>query len=253
MDQFRVGRISSINPKTGMARVTYEDRDDTVTDELPMLSFGFIFWMPRVGDPVLVLHMDNGSESGVILGRYYCAENVPPEGKSEFFRQEFERGGESFLRHSEGQVTELYVKPAGLLVTATDGGVEIDAKNGGYKLIATEGGVQIDAKNGGMKIDATSGGLNIEATQGGVTINAMGGGVKIIGTLTVTNGLLVTGAPAGGGGSAVITGSIQQIDGDYTTTGNIHSDGDTTAGSVSLKNHTHGGVQAGGSNTSTPN
>lgn len=235
MDQFRVGRISSINPKTGMARVTYEDRDDTVTDELPMLSFGFIFWMPRVGDPVLVLHMDNGSESGVILGRYYCAENVPPEGKSEFFRQEFERGGESFLRHSEGQVTELYVKPAGLLVTATDGGVEIDAKNGG------------------MKIDATSGGLNIEAMQGGVTINAMGGGVKIIGTLTVTNGLLVTGAPAGGGGSAVITGSIQQINGDYTTTGNIHSDGDTTAGSVSLKNHTHGGVQAGGSNTSTPN
>lgn len=248
---FRVGRISSLNYKAGTARVTYEDRDNSVTDELPMLSFGFIYWMPRVGDPVVVLHLGNGSESGVILGRYYCNENIPPEGKAEFFRQEFERGGQSFIRHSEGQITELYVKPAGLLVTATDGGVEIDAKNGGYKLIATEGGVEIDGANGGVTVDATSGGMTINATSGGVTINAMGGGVKILGTLTVTNGLMVTGAPAGGGGSAVITGSIQQINGDYTTTGSIHSDGDTTAGSVSLKNHTHTGDSGG--KTSAPN
>lgn len=222
MDQFRVGRISSINPKTGMARVTYEDRDDTVTDELPMLSFGFIFWMPRIGDPVLVLHMENGLESGVILGRYYCDENVPPEGKAEFFRQEFERGGESFLRHDEGQVTELYVKPAGLLVTATEGGVEIDAKNGGYKLIATSGGVTVDAASGGVQIDASSGGVKIT------------GDVTIQGALTVSK--LITGLggmTVSGGSGASISGNIKQTGGDFSTSGNV------TAGSVSLQDHTH--------------
>lgn len=177
-DMLRVGRISSINPTKGMARVTYEDRDNSVTDELPMLSFGFVYWMPRVGDPVIVLHFGNGTESGVILGRYYCDENIPPEGKTEFFRQEFERGGQSFLRHAEGAVTELYVKPAGLLVTATEGGVTIDAKSGGYKLTATAGGVQIDAASGGVKITGNvdiKGALSVSGTiTGKSTMSASG-------------------------------------------------------------------------------
>jgi phage baseplate assembly protein V len=35
-------------------------------------------------------------------------------------------------------------------------------------------------------------------------------------------------------------------------TGDITCDGDVTAGSISLKNHRHGGVQTGGGNTGTP-
>ena len=38
-----------------------------------------------------------------------------------------------------------------------------------------------------------------------------------------------------------------------TTTGDIEAAGDVKAGTVSLKNHTHGGVDPGGSNTAAPN
>lgn len=235
MDTLRIGRISSLNAQKGYARVTYQDRDNMVTSEMPLLQFGSIYWLPRINDPVMVLHQQNGKEAGLILGRYYCKENQPPEPKEEFFRQEFERGGQAFLRHNEGQVTELYVKPAGLLVTATDGGVEIDAKNGGYKLTATSGGVQIDAVNGGVTIDASSGGVKIT------------GNVTIQGALTVSNIITGMGGMAvSGGNGASVSGSITQTNGDFTSTG------DVTAGSISLQNHTHGGVQAGSAKTTTP-
>lgn len=46
-------------------------------------------------------------------------------------------------------------------------------------------------------------------------------------------------------GNANINGNVQ-------VAGNIHSNGDTVAGSISLKSHTHGNVQSGRSNTGAP-
>ena len=241
MDVLRTGRISSLNVQKGYARVTYQDRDNMVTSEMPLLQFGHIYWLPRVGDPVMVVHSDNGGEMGVILGRYWCNENVPPEPKEEFFRQEFERGGKSFLRHSEGEVTELYAIN-GVLVTATDKGVEVECSKGGYKLIETDGGVKVDASAGGVTIDATSGGVKIT------------GNVQIDGMLTVTKLITGLGGMAISGGSgASVSGTITQTNGDFKTTGNVNASADVTAGSISLQNHTHSGVQSGGSNTGTPN
>lgn len=211
-NMFRVGRISSINYATGMARVTYEDRDNATTDELPLLLFGFIYWMPRVGDPVLVLHMDNGLESGVILGRYYCDENVPPEPNKDFFRMEFERGGNCFLRHAENQVIELYA-PKGVKIYAPEKGVEI---------IATDGGVQIDATAGGVQI---KGDTKIE---GNLTITKTTTSMQQI---TGLGGLTVSGGTSGA--SATVQGNIKQVNGSFTSTG------DVVAGSISLQGHTH--------------
>lgn len=45
---------------------------------------------------------------------------------------------------------------------------------------------------------------------------------------------------------------LVEISGDLNVKGTIHSDGDTTAGSISLNNHVHGGVQDGSSTTSKP-
>lgn len=44
-----------------------------------------------------------------------------------------------------------------------------------------------------------------------------------------------------------------ELDGPVTATSTIVAETDVTGGGVSLKNHTHGGVQAGGSNTGPPN
>lgn len=47
-------------------------------------------------------------------------------------------------------------------------------------------------------------------------------------------------------------GGNQTTDGNVTVGGNVSASGDVKAGSVSLKLHTHGGVQSGGSSTSLP-
>lgn len=64
-DVVRVGKVSSINGT--MIRVTYPDRTDTVTDELPLLTNG-VYRPPIVGETVVVVHMSNGTTGGICLG-----------------------------------------------------------------------------------------------------------------------------------------------------------------------------------------
>lgn len=45
---------------------------------------------------------------------------------------------------------------------------------------------------------------------------------------------------------------LVEMSGNLNVKGGIHSDGDTTAGTISLKNHVHGGVQGGSSTTGKP-
>ena len=62
-DIFRVGKVSSIDYAAGLVRVAYHDKDDSVTAPLPMLCTEYN--MPQVGDPVMVLHLSNGTEAGL--------------------------------------------------------------------------------------------------------------------------------------------------------------------------------------------
>lgn len=54
-------------------------------------------------------------------------------------------------------------------------------------------------------------------------------------------------------GSVTVDAQSVRMTGDVQIDGSLHTDGDTVAGSVSLKEHTHGGVATGGGNTSNPN
>lgn len=82
----RLGKISSINYGAGKARVVYEDRDSSVTSELPFLANQYN--MPKVNDLVVVACFSNGTVSGVILGPIYHAANKPHGGADGIFRQE---------------------------------------------------------------------------------------------------------------------------------------------------------------------
>lgn len=55
-----------------------------------------------------------------------------------------------------------------------------------------------------------------------------------------------------GGKSVTISGSGVAIVGNVTVTGGITTTQDVVAGTISLQTHIHGGVQSGGSTTSTP-
>ncbi len=82
----RIGTVSSINYKEGKLRVCFEDQDNIVTDELPMLSFEYE--MPNIGESVLCLFLGNGITNGFCLGRYFYADDQPnPNGADIYCKQ----------------------------------------------------------------------------------------------------------------------------------------------------------------------
>lgn len=81
----RIGTISSFDKKTGMASVLYSDRDGDVTQMLPFATFNGEYKIPEAGSKVLVVHLSNGSEMGIILGTYWNEGN-PAGGQSTYHK-----------------------------------------------------------------------------------------------------------------------------------------------------------------------
>lgn len=106
----RLGKISSINYKEGKARVIYEDRDQSVTSELPFLAWQY--HMPKIDDLVVVACFSNGTVSGVILGSIFGLANKPYQGAKGLFRQEMScTKNQAVLEYSEKTKTLLIRAP----------------------------------------------------------------------------------------------------------------------------------------------
>ena len=98
-DVIRIGKVSSVSGC--MVRVTYPDRDDSVTAELPVFSFTGEYKMPKVGSQVLVVHLSNGTSAGVVLGGYWNKSNRPSVTSG--FRKELgDSAGEAYLEYKDG-------------------------------------------------------------------------------------------------------------------------------------------------------
>ena len=94
----RLGKISSIDYAKGMARVVYHEKDDDVTRLIPLLSHEYK--MPPVGSQVLVVHLSNGTEAGVVLGRPWSDKNAPPEGGANLYRKDLgQNPGDAMIRY----------------------------------------------------------------------------------------------------------------------------------------------------------
>lgn len=105
LSRIRIGRVSSVDADSGMAEVTYPDRDDSVTAELPVFSFTDEYKMPQVGSEVLVLHLSNGAEAGVVMGHYWNGGNPPPEPGEGVFRKEMgEEYGDCYMHYEDGKL-----------------------------------------------------------------------------------------------------------------------------------------------------
>ena len=79
----RVGRVSSINYDKGTVRVTFPDKDDIVSAELPYLSFEYN--MPDVQDTVLCIFLGNGISKGFCLGKFYNKHNPPIQAGEQYY------------------------------------------------------------------------------------------------------------------------------------------------------------------------
>lgn len=100
-NMFRVGTVSSVDYDTGRLRVVLEDKDNIVTDELPMLSFEYE--MPAIGEKVLCLFFGNGLSKGLVLGRYFYQKDMPAESGKDIYFKHFLRDG--FLRYNRANKT----------------------------------------------------------------------------------------------------------------------------------------------------
>ena len=96
--EIRVGKVSSIDYPSGMIRVVYHDKDNDVTRPIPLFSSEYA--MPPVGALVAVVHLSNGAEAGVVLGRPWSAKLTPPEGFEGLYRKDFDlKPGQCYFRY----------------------------------------------------------------------------------------------------------------------------------------------------------
>lgn len=86
----RMGRVSTTNPEKMTVKVVFEDKDNMVSDELPVLVQGSSrnrhYWLPDVGEQVCCLMLPNGHNAGICLGSYY-SESDPPNANSQEVRR----------------------------------------------------------------------------------------------------------------------------------------------------------------------
>lgn len=69
--ELRIGKVSTVNYKTGMISVIYEEENNAVTAKMPCLSFNGEYKMPKADDYVAVAYLSNGSSIGLILGSFW--------------------------------------------------------------------------------------------------------------------------------------------------------------------------------------
>lgn len=118
--EIRIGKISSVDYKSGMARVTYRDKDDSVTVNLATANFNNEYRMPEPGQEVIVAHMSNGSSRAFLLGTVWNKKNIPPEGGREIYRKDLSREKDAaYLRYSD-ETGEYLIKAANVHVNGVN-------------------------------------------------------------------------------------------------------------------------------------
>ena len=162
----RFGKVSSINAGDCTAKVTFSDRDNIVSYDLPVLQHGTgatkFYSMPSVGQTAVCLFLPFGIENGFVLGSFYDASNAPPAGSESVHIVKFKDG-----------TTVSYDDAAGAVVIDCVGTVLIKGTGG----ITLDDNVQV-TKNLTVANSITGG------TQGGEM--TMQGNINIIGSVTST-------------------------------------------------------------------
>ena len=118
----RVGKVSAVIPERCTCRVVFNDRDNLVSAELPVLQSSCLnnkfYNLPDVNDSVVCLMMPNDPNGGgFVLGSFYHQNNPPPAKVQDTSMIKF--GDGSFISFDRGK---------GDLLIKTKGNVKINGK-----------------------------------------------------------------------------------------------------------------------------
>lgn len=118
--EVRKGKVSSVNYESGMVRVTYKDKDESVTSEFPFMTNNNEYRMPQIGQDVIVAHLSNGSSRGVVIGTIWNQKYAPIETGKELYRKDLSRKKDAaYIRYSD-DTGEYLVKAAKLHLNGVD-------------------------------------------------------------------------------------------------------------------------------------
>lgn len=106
----RIGTVSAVNGESCSARVAFEDKDNMVSAELPIITIGSkqtkAYWLPEVGTQVLCIFQPNVSGSGIskgfVIGAFYSTQDAPVESDASVRSITFADG--SFIRYQNGNI-----------------------------------------------------------------------------------------------------------------------------------------------------
>lgn len=120
-DNIRTGEVSSIDFVNGMIKVTYPDRDNDVTDNIPYLSQNGEYKMPNVGDMVVVLHLSNGSTFGIALGTFWSDGNKPFKIGKGLYRKELSNTQNEAYFEYDSTTKTLVIKADNVVIQSDKG------------------------------------------------------------------------------------------------------------------------------------
>lgn len=126
----RVGVVSSVDAAAGTARVAFTDLDNTVSQDLRILTRGSKhdkdYWIPDIDEQVVCLMLTNTSGrgvcAGVILGTFYSRTDAPVENSADVRGITF--GDGSVVRHDRGS-GNMTIHATGNIDLVADGKVTI--------------------------------------------------------------------------------------------------------------------------------
>ena len=165
-DYLRIGKISSFNYPKGTARITYEDRNSSTTVEMPFIAWEY--FMPEVGDQVLVAHLSNGTCAAFIIGPVWHNGHRPVEGWEGLYRKEyFKKAGKAYERYDEKEGEYSQVVEKKIIIKPSEhwslqvGPCTIDVDKGGSISIKAPTGVTIDTPTVTVTGDVIASGVSL--------------------------------------------------------------------------------------------
>jgi len=201
-DIIRVGEVTSVNPATMTARVTFDDDDGVTSFDLPILQRNTIknrdHCCVDVGEDVLCLFLPTGIEEGFILGSFYAGEVMPPSNSRDVRMVEFSDGTKFFYDRSTHKLTGNVKGDVMLTVSGT---VSVQAE--GAVTVKSPAPITLQAP-----VINLNGAINTSAEDGGS------------GTMTIRGDIRQT-------GSQMVSGDV--VAGGISQTGHTHTcpDGET--------------------------
>jgi phage baseplate assembly protein V len=199
MQAVAIGRVTKIevDDKRANVRVIMPDRKDHVgtpliTKPIPVMQVASTakksYAIPRIGTPVVLLKLANGTSDWLVVGSFYTKNDPPPVSDPMLDYVVYDDGSTQQFDANNGTLTW---RLKGAIDIETDGNVKIKAKTGAT--VTIEGDADVLVKSDSAKVTLQSGtDVEVNAT-GEVKLTSAANIVRINGNIIHTGDMSTTG------------------------------------------------------------